>query len=46
LYANKEAAVVDIITGSNGAYMAAKGWDAASGLGRIVGSGLQTALGV
>lgn len=46
LYASKEAAVVDITTGSNGAYMAAKGWDAASGLGRIVGSGLQAALGV
>jgi kumamolisin len=35
----------DIATGSNGAYSAATGWDACTGLGSPIGSSLLTALG-
>ena len=43
LYANPSA-IVDITSGSNGAFRAVAGWDAASGLGRIHGTALQTAM--
>jgi kumamolisin len=39
------SALHDITKGSNGAYKAAKGWDACTGLGSPNGSALETALG-
>ncbi len=38
------ASLRDITTGNNGAYQAAAGWDACTGLGSPVGTGLLTAL--
>ena len=46
LYTHATRAVVDITVGNNGAFRAAVGWDAASGLGRIHGPGMAAAVGV
>ena len=44
LYAAHGAATVDITQGTNGAFAAVPGWDAASGLGRVAFPGFETAL--
>jgi len=48
LYQNGSAAggFRDITTGNNGAYSAAAGWDACTGLGSPIGTGIATMLGV
>ncbi len=46
LYSMPTRVAVDVTAGSNGAFVAGTGWDAASGLGRVDGSGLAVAVSV